>query len=166
MAKNQFSPLDELPDESDLKKMVGNFEYKKIENHELPGPIASNGLVDKCNSFVMAASGSTAGMLYTFVGLRPDKGNVIDEHPFVLYYDYNDPSKNFGGIIHHGDWPERTKQLEPWQVAALSASGMTASFTYKSIPPGSSGSLDDLRANGVLDGISEQFNILFKNKPE
>lgn len=166
MAKNQFSPLDELPDESDLKKMVDNFEYTKIENYQLPGPIASNGLVDKCNSFVMAASGSTAVMLYTFVGLRPDKGNVINEHPFVLYYDYNDSSKNFGVIIHHGDWPERTKQLEPWQVAAMDASGLTASFTYKSIPPGSSGSLDDLRANGVLDGISEQFNILFNNKPK
>jgi hypothetical protein len=166
MTKNQFSQLVELPDEADLKKMVGNFEYKKIENHELPSPIASNGLVDKCNSFVMASSGSSAGMLYSFVGLRPDKGNVIDEHPFVLYYDYNNPSKNFGGIIHHGDWPERTKNLESWQVDALDSSGITASFTYKSIPPNSSGSLYDLRSNGVLDGISEQFNILFKNKPE
>ena len=127
--------------------------------------IADGKLVEVKSSGSLSISGSTAGMLYTFVGLRLDKGNVIDEHPFVLYYDYNDPSKNFGGIIHHGDWQERTKQLEPWQVAALGASGMTASFTYKSIPPGSSGSLDDLRANGVLDGISEQFNILFKNKP-
>jgi hypothetical protein len=164
MAKNQFSPLDELPNEDELKKMISNFEYKKIENKHLPSPIFNNGLVEKCNSFILAASGSSAGMLYSFVGLRPDKGNVVDEHPFVFYYDYTDSSKNFGGIIHHGDWPGRTVPLEPWQVTAMSASGLTANFTYKSIPPRSSGSLDDLRVTGVLGGISEQFNILIKNK--
>ncbi|MGB4773319.1 MAG: hypothetical protein WBP58_17775 [Chitinophagaceae bacterium] len=139
MAKNQFSPLDKLPNEEDLKYMVGNFEYRRLDNHELPAPITSNGLVEKCNSFIRAASGSSVGMLYNFVGLRPDKGGVIDENPFVLYYDYNDPSKNFGGIIHHGNWPDRTYPLESWQLAAISGSSMAGSFTYKSVPSGSSG---------------------------
>lgn len=166
MKKNQFSPLRVLPNEDELKQMVNNFEYKKIENHELPLPISTNGLVHKCNSFILAASGSTECMLYSFVGIRPDKGNVIDENPFVLYYDQSDPSKNFGGIIHHGDWSERTIPLETWQISALASSGITASFTYKTIPPQTSGSLDNLRANGMLDGLSKQFGILFKNKPK
>lgn len=165
MPKNQFSPLDNLPSEEDIKKLVSNFEYKKIEISELPSPFNNNGLVNRCNSFIVCASGSTAGMLYSFVGLRPDKCDVIDEHPFVCYYDYNDPSKNFGGIIHHGTWDGRTFPLEPWQIAAIDASGMTANFTYKSIPPDSSGSLDDLRSNGMLNGLSKQFEILFRNKP-
>lgn len=166
MAKNQFSPLKDLPNEEDLKSMISNFEYKKIENHELPEKIIDNGLVNKCNSFILAASGSTECMLYSFVGIRPDKGDVIDEHPFVYYYDYKNPANNFGGIIHHGDWDKRTIPMEPWQIAALSASGLTASFTYKDIPTGASGSLEDLRINGMLDGISDQFEILFKNKPK
>lgn len=166
MAKNQFSPLKDLPNEEDLKKMISNFEYKKIENHELPQKIIDNGLVNKCNSFILAASGSTNGMLYSFVGIRPDKGGVIDEHPFVYYYDYGDSSKNFGGIIHHGDWEERTTSMESWQMSALSSSGLTASFTYKSIPPGGSGSLNDLKKNGMIEGLSDQFEILFNNKPK
>jgi len=44
----------------------------------------------------------------------------------------------------------------------MSASGLTASFTYKTIPTTGSGSLDDLRQNGMLEGLSDQFEILFK----
>ena len=165
MENNIFSPLEDLPKEEELKQMISNLQYKKIENRQLPEPIINNGLVSKCNSFLLAASGSTSGMLYSFVGIRPDKGGVVDEHPFLFYYDYNDPTRNFGGIIHHGGWNERTYPLEPWQLSAISASGLTASFTYKSIPPGSSGSLEELRDNGMLEGLSEQFSVLLKNKP-
>lgn len=42
------------------------------------------------------------------------------------------------------------------------ASGLTASFTYKTIPTEGSGSLDELRQNGMLDGLSDQFEILLK----
>jgi|ERR1035437_680227 hypothetical protein len=165
MSKNQFSPLYSLPKEEDIKKLVSNFEYKKIETSQLPQPIIDNGLVGKCNSFVVAASGNTESMLYSFVGIRPDKGNVVDEHPIVLCYNQSDASKNFGGIIHHGDWEGRTIPLEQWQINAMEASGLTANFSYKSIPPDSSGLLIDLSTNGMLNGLSKQFEILFKNKP-
>jgi len=141
--------------------MVSNFEYKRIEKDELPRPIDTNGLVEKCNSFILAASGSTDGMLYSLVGIRPDKGSVVDEHPFVFFYDYNDPKNNFGGIIHHGDWNGRTTPLDNLQISAMSASGLIASFTCKTIPISGSGSLDDLRQNGMLEGLSDQFEILF-----
>jgi hypothetical protein len=165
MSKNQLSPLDNLPNEEDLKKLVSNFEYKKIETSQLPQPIINNGLIGKCNSFIVAASGNTDSMLYSLVGIRPDKGNVIDEHPIVLCYDQNDASRHFGGIIHHGDWAGRTVPLEQWQINALEASGLTANFAYKSIPPNSSGLLNDLSTNEMLIGLSKQFEILYKNKP-
>lgn len=166
MAKNKFTPLEELPNENDLTKIVSNLNFKKVKIDDLPDPIKNNGLTNKCNSFLAAASGSQDGMLYSFVGFRPDKGNVIDEHPFVYYYDYNDPNKNFGGIIHHGEWDGRTVPLEPDQIASMSNSGLTADFTYKSIPHDGSGSLEDLRDNGMLEGLSAQFDILIKNKPK
>lgn len=164
MAANQFSPIENLPDENEMKSLVGNFQYKKMEINGLPEVIKENKLTSKFNSAIVAASGSTTGMLYAVVGLRPDKGNVIDEHPFVFYYDYTDNSKNFGGIIHHGKWDQRTYPLTKWQLDALESSGLTASFMYKEIPPYGSGSLDDLRTNGMLDGLSSQFETLFKNK--
>lgn len=161
---NEFSPLSSLPNEDELKNLISNLQYKRLDVHELPTVIASNGLVSKFNSSIIAASGSTEGMLYSIVGIRPDK-NDIDEHPFVFYYDHSDSSKNFGGIIHHGDWHERTVPMEPDQIAAMSASGLTASFTYKQIPPNSSGSLNELFNNGMISGYTKQFEILMKNKP-
>lgn len=160
---NQFSRLDDIPEKSELENMIGNIEYRRVEIHELPLAIQSNGLTNKCNSFILAASGSTDGMLYTLVGVRPDGPN-IDEHPFLYYYDNNDATKNFGGIIHHGNWNDRTTPLTQQQILAISASGITASFTYKGIPNGASGSLYDLNANGMLEGITEQFRIFLNNQ--
>lgn len=162
--QNQFSPLDTLPDKSHWESLIGNMEYKRIPTSDLPSSVRDNGLTAKFNSVILAASGSTASMAYSAIGLRPDKNDKLDEHPFVFYYDNNNDSENFGGIIHHGDWNQRTIDLNPNQITALSASGLTASFTYKDIPPNSSGSLIELNDNGMLQGVSEQFKILIKEK--
>lgn len=160
---NKFSKLDSIPDKEELEQLIDDIQYRKLEIHELPEAIKSNGLTNKCNSFILAASGSTDGMLYSFVGIRPDGPN-IDEHPFVYYYDYNDDNKSFGGIIHHGNWDDRTTALSQDQLNAISASGITASFTYKNIPTGASGSLYDLNENGMLDGITVQFREFLSNQ--
>ena len=164
MSKNKFSPLPVLPAESDLGKIVCLFEYKRVYRSELPTPLNTHPLTEKCNSFLLASSGTTqTEVVYTVIGIRPDKGDVIDEHPFVFYYNRKDPAKNFGGIIHHGDWPGRTVSMETWQTEALARSGLTAEFTYKSIPPDGFGSLYDLHENGMLEGITKQFEMIFKN---
>lgn len=165
MAGNKFSKLNSLPSEDVIKKIVSDFTYKRINIQDLPEPIIENGLVEKCNSFIVCASGSTDAMLYSFIGIRPDKGDVVDEHPFVLYYDHIDASKNFGGIIHHGNWEGRTTELEQWQINALDSSGLTAGFSYKQIPIDSSGTLADLNEKGMLKGLSKQFDVLVKNNP-
>ena len=100
MSKNKFSPLPVLPAESDLGKIVCLFEYKRVYRSELPTPLNTHPLTEKCNSFLLASSGTTqTEVVYTVIGIRPDKGDVIDEHPFVFYYNRKDPAKNFGGII-------------------------------------------------------------------
>lgn len=162
MAKNHFSLLPVLPDESKLIQLVSLFEYRRVSGVELPTPLNEHPLTQKCNSFVLSASGHTHEIVYSIVGIRPDKGDVIDEHPYVLYYNRCEPSKNFGGIIHHGSWPGRTVVMETWQMEALAQSGLTAEFTYKSIPPDGMGSLYDLYENGMLAGITKQFEILYK----
>jgi hypothetical protein len=164
MAKeNRFSPIPQLPDKSELEKLISNLQYRKLEVSQLPEPIRSNPLISKFNSVIMAASGSSETMLYSFNGIRIDKG-YVDEHPFVLHYDSSNSGNNFGGIIHHGNWQDRTVKLEKRQEDAISASGLTAQFEYKGIPPGASGSLYDLKNNGMLEGVSKQFDILHKNK--
>lgn len=164
MAKNRFTQLTDLPSREELERLVDNMGYIKLEVNKLPDEVKNNGLSGKFNSVILCASGSTESMVYSAVGIRPDKGGVADEHPFVFYYDNNDPSGSFGGIIHHGDWPGRTTSLSQTQIDALDASGLTASFAYKGIPQDSSGSLDDLNRNGMLEGVSKQFQILLDNK--
>ncbi len=166
MKKNKFTRIPIIPARTTLENLVPNLTYKKLKVDELPVEIKSNGLTNKFNSVIAAASGSTGGtMVFAFNGIRIDH-DQIDEHPFVIYLDSNDPTKNFGGIIDHGDWPDRTTFLEPWQESAISASGITADFAYKGIPPGTSGSLYDLDNNGLLYGFKKQASILFKNKDD
>jgi len=155
MKKNKFTRIPNIPSREKLQNLVPNLTYKKLTVDELPVEIKSNGLISKFNSVIAAASGSTAGdMVFIFNGIRIDH-NKIDEHPFVIYFDETDNTKDFGGIIDHGDWPDRTTFLEPWQETAISASGITASFSYKGIPPGTSGSLYDLEDNGMLEGFKK-----------
>lgn len=166
MGKNQFAKLDIIPNRDELTKLVGDLQYAKLNVDELPIVIIENGLTKKFNSAILTASGSTSGICISCVGLRLDKGNtVIDEHPFVFYYDNEDKNKCFGGIIHHGNWNERTNVLEKWQIDAITASGLTANFTYKGIPTGTSGSLSDLYSNKMLSGITKQFEVLLANDP-
>lgn len=163
MAQNKFHPLNKLPEESVMKGLVNNLEYKRINISELPEEIKNNGLISKFNSVILAASGSTDTMCYTMIGLRPDEGNtVIDEHPIVIGYNHNHPTQSFGGIIDHGNWQGRTVLLEPHQSELLSLCGITSSFTYKNIPPNTSGSLYDLNKNHMLQGVSSQFELLLK----
>lgn len=164
--KNRFNKLTEIPDKEEFERLVDGLSYVKLGVEQLPEIIKDNGLTNKFNSVILCSSGSTESTVYTAIGIRPDKGNVIDEHPFVFHYDKNDPSKNFGGIIHHGDWPDRTTPLNQTEINALSASGITANFSYKNIPPGTSGSLYDLNENNMLEGVSKQFSILLRNKEE
>ena len=112
MSQNEFHQLDRIPKEEDLEKIVSNFWFVRVNSDSLPEAIRLNGLSQKCNSFLVAASGSSGGICYSAVGLRLDNNNtVIDEHPFVFYNDKTDPSRSFGGIINHGNWHERTVPL-------------------------------------------------------
>lgn len=164
MSKKKYSPLNNLPQREVFEKLVGNLEYKRIETTELPSEIQNNELIKKWNSCILAASGSTETMCYTIVGLRPDENNtVIDEHPIVVGYDNLNPSHNFGGIINHGKWKGRTLELEQYQIDLLNTCGLHSGFTYKGIPPKTSGSLYELNENGMLEGVTKQFNILLKN---
>jgi len=166
MKKNKFTRIPIIPPRSIMENLVPNLTYKKLTVDELPDEIKSNGLTNKFNSVIAAASGSTGGaIVFTINGIRIDH-DKIDEHPFVMYFDADDPTKNFGGIIDHGDWPDRTTFLESWQETAISASGITANFAYKGIPHWTSGSLYDLDDNGMLEGFKKQAAILFKNKDD
>jgi len=163
MSKNQYSPLTEIPRREIMEALVGNLEYKRLGIEELPEVIKQNGLVNKFNSFIAASSGSNETVCYTLVGLRPDEKNTkIDEHPIVIGYNINHPSQSFGGIIDHGGWSGRISALSTTQTDLLNYCGITSDFTFKGIPLNTSGSLHELHNNGMLEGVSKQFDLLLR----
>jgi len=161
---NKFTLLEKNPPINAWLKLGNNLEYNRVPVSDLPEEVRENGLTTKFNSAIVAISGSTEHTVVSVIGLRPDKGNVIDEHSMVYYYDNVNSINNFGGIIHHGNWQGRTTTMTDQQVAAIEASGLTAAFTYKEIPLPGSGSLQNLDEKGMLTGLSKQFKILIENK--
>jgi hypothetical protein len=158
---NQVSYMENRPDRKQLEDLVPNMQFRRMLVSELPEEIKSNELTKKFDSAIVAASGSPAHTAYWVMGIRPDN-NEIDEHPFVYHFQNDDLTADFGAIIHHGDWIGRTTQMTPEQLECLDLSGTTASFSYKGIPPGGTGSLDELRQSGLLTGLSSQWSILLE----
>lgn len=161
MEINKITPVVSIPSEEKLAELVNNLGYKRMGIELLPIEKKSNKLVNKFNSVIIAASGSSEIMCYTIIGLRPDDENsVIDEHPFVFAYNKNHPTQSFGGIIHHGSWPERTYSFSLVQINLHNLNGITTEFSCKSIPMNTSRSLEDLNKNNMFKGINDQFRIL------
>lgn len=157
--------LDLYPSSGSLANIVEDYTYKCLTPDNLPHEISNNGLCKKFNSVILAASGSSSGICYAVVGIRPDKNNtVIDEHPFLYYYDHQDTSKNFAIIVHHGNWDKRTFDLTSEQTDLLNKCGLTADITFKNIPQQNSGSLFSLYQSGSLVGMSSIFEILIEEK--
>lgn len=164
MKKNKFIRIKNLPSRKKLETLVPNLTYKYLSVEELPEELKSNRLTTKFNSVIAAASGVNSGvMVFSFNGIRIDN-DKIDEHPIIIFYDGNDESENFGGIINHGNWPDRTTSMELWQEEAIVASGINATFMYKGIPPQASGSLYDLDKNGMLEGFKKQMTTLLRHR--
>jgi len=169
MAQDQYSELDpnKMPTESELSKLVSNMTWARVNDLSiLPPSVLENKLSNKFNSVLLTASGNDQYMCYSITGLRPDENNtVIDEHPFVLLYDKATPSANAWGIIHHGGWEDRTFGIPQYVTDKMLECGLTADFTYKGIPNGTTGELASLTANGMFQGFVHQQNIMWQNNP-
>jgi hypothetical protein len=138
---------------------LNTFEHK--QTNQLPEFIQRNGVSQKFNSALVVASGSSDYDFYGVIGYRPDENNtVIDEHAFVYLRDKK-TDEIFGGILHHADYPGLTTPIPSHLQMALSSSGVTASISIKRMPNHPSGSLDDLLSQGILSGVSANFNISF-----
>lgn len=159
--KNKFSDFKSEFDavEWDNYIPLNTYEHKQV--NELPDFIQQNGLAKSFNSALVVASGSTAYDFYGVIGYRPDEGNtVMDEHAFVYLRD-KATDEIFGGILHHGNYDGRTTPIPLNIQQALNSSGVSASISFSRMPTQISGSLDDLLNQGILSGVSANFNISF-----
>lgn len=160
--KNKFSEFKSEFDAVEWNNYIPLNSYEHKQVNELPDFIKNNGLTNNFNSALIVASGSTDYNFYGVIGYRPDENNtVIDEHAFV--YLVHKPTNNvIGGILHHADYEGRTSTIPIDIQEALTISGVTASISSPRMPKQISGSLDDLLDDGILSGVSANFNISFK----
>ncbi|MBI3520515.1 MAG: hypothetical protein HY062_14350 [Bacteroidetes bacterium] len=159
--KNNFIDFKSDYDSTDWNNYIPLNTYQFKQVHELPDFIQQNGLSKKFNSALVVASASTSYDFYGVIGYRPDEKNkVIDEHAFVYIRDKG-TDEIFGGILHHGDYEGRTTAIPEHIKNALDASGVTASISFSRMPSSNNGDLDKLMEDGILSGVSANFNISF-----
>ena len=160
--KNFFTEFESDFDAEKWRDYIPTNTYQFKQVNELPDFIQNNGLSKKFNSALVVASGSTSYDFYGVIGYRPDENNtVMDEHAFVYLKD-NNTNEVIGGILHHADYSGRSTPIPVNIQNALIASGVTASISFSRMPNQISGSLDDLVNQGILTGVSENFNITYK----
>lgn len=166
MAKNQFSPINNPLSNEEWESFIPMNSFAMKEVHELPEFIRNNGVTQKFNSTLTVASASTSQEFYGIIGYRPDKQNTeLDEHAWVYVRNIETDTWQ-GGVLHHADYPGRTTPLPQYITDALNTSGVTASIDLDREPTKKSGSLEDLRDEGVLSGVSANFYIVNTKLPK
>lgn len=134
---------------------LNSYEVKQVD--QLPEFIQKIGVVHKFNTALTVSSGSAGKNFYGIIGYRPDKNNtVIDEHAFVFIEDKK-TGQIEGGIIHHAAYEGRTTNLSPEMTQNLNQFGVTAEISMLRLPTSFSGSLDDLRKENIMDGVTANF---------
>jgi len=132
--------------------------YNTLKSNELPDWLPNN-LTKKFNTAVIASSGNTETYVGIIMGYRIDHEN-IDEHPFVVAFDKKSEME-YSGFIEHGDWqPGRTTEMPEEMKKLLRLSGLTADFKFCRKPIFESGTLDDLKSQGVLNGYERTVAII------
>lgn len=155
--KKLFSEWESELESDEWSSFISLNTYKIVKVGELPEFIKKNGVSQKFNSALVVASGSADQNFYGIIGYRPDKRNtVIDEHAFVYIEDKN--SQNIeGGIIHHASYDGRTTELSAEMTQKLNDSGVTTEISMSRLPTFPSGSLDDLKNDNIMNGVTANF---------
>ena len=161
MAKrNQFSEWPNKWELENWQNYIPNMSFKVVKPNELPDFFLQNPITTKFNSAIVTCSGSTEAIYFGIQGLRPDNNNtVIDEDLYAVVFNKTS-GVSHGGFLHHGDYPGRTTPIPPEITDLLIASGSTTDISINKIPDNSTGSLIDLKKDGLLTGTSKIFKRL------
>ena len=136
--------------------------YKIVDVKMLPDWLPS-GLIKKFNCAVIASSGNTSICVGIIMGYRIYK-DEIDEHPFVVAFDKKN-LKEYSGIINHGNWfPGRTTGIPVEMKRLIALSGLAVNFRFERKPEFPSGTLDDLKSQGILNGYEKTISIIEKDE--
>lgn len=154
MGKNKLSKNFKAKfNKDDWNKLCPPMEYRVIDGNEAHdlGLVPSG--MTSINSVAIGASGSTDSTIMYFANYFRIDGTEIDQEPYIELYESGATNSDIYGIIHHADFPGRTETLSASELNKISASGSTTDIQFTCKPDKSSGSLEELREQGKINGF-------------
>jgi len=147
-------------DDLEMICQVGN--YRVIEPNQVPAGLISPGLLTQCHSVLVLCSGTADGRVYAMFNLNRIDYNEIDQMPYCIAFDGNEPIPS-GILIQHADYPGRTTTLPVDFYQYIVASG---TYPLKEMPQNDSGPITDLNIGSQEEALSLVVTVIEKNFPE
>jgi hypothetical protein len=163
MTRNKLSTkFKAKPDKEEWNSICPLNEYKLLSGQEaMDYGIVPTGMTE-INSVIVGASGSFDGTYMYFANYCRIDHSFIDQDPYFELYESGNSQPSIYGILHHSDYDGRTELLDNDQLIRISASGCSVNIQFTAKPDKPSGTLEELRNQGKIQGFDfawEQGNL-------
>jgi len=160
----EFSRLDPSYGEYErLSAMCPEDMYNVVSPDRLTG-IVPDSLLNKVNGVVLMNSASADVTVFVANMNRVDMpASAVDQEPYIAVFDHNQSSAS-GGVVHHGNWPERTTYPDQKFFDAIAASGIQARYPLATVPTAGSGLLRDLEGHPQASAFWAAFSALGRSR--
>jgi hypothetical protein len=164
MGKKFSNSFKATPDKEKWNEICPPNEYRVYTADEARGfGIIPTGMTN-ANSVIVGASGSTSETIMYFANYCRVDNNDIDQEPYFELFESGATQSSIYGIFHHADFEGRTEELDQNQLDRIAASGSTADIQFTAKPVNKSGTLDELRKEGKIEGFNHTWNQGMKKK--
>jgi hypothetical protein len=145
-----------------LKEICPTGEYRVVTPSDLPAGIISTSLLKKTHSILVLCSGTANGRVYAMLNLNRIDGNEVDQMPYAIAFEGNQPIPS-GVLIQHGDYPGRTTPLPGDFYEYIAVSG---TYPLKEMPEEDRGSIKNLNIGSQEEALRLLVETLAEEFPE
>jgi hypothetical protein len=146
----------------ELSKICPVGEYRVVTPEVIPTGIISPALLAKTHSVLILCSGSVNGRVYAMMNLNRIDGGEIDQMPYAIAFDGNEPISS-GILLQHANYPGRTTPLPSDFYQYIAASG---TYPLQEMPINDAGLIQDLNIGSQDDAFRILVNALGNAFPE
>lgn len=146
----------------DLERICPAGEYQVIKPNQVPDGMISPGLLANCHSVLVLCSGTASGRVYAMFNLNRIDNTEIDQMPYCIAFDGNEPIPS-GILIQHANYPGRTTPLPADFYPYISASG---TYQLQGMPQNDNGLLTELNTGSQEEAFRLLVTVIEKNIPE
>jgi hypothetical protein len=146
----------------DLSQICPVGEYRVVSPQAIPSGIISPGLLAKTHSVLFLCSGTVNGRIYTVMNFNRIDGQEVDQMPFAIAFEGNEPLPS-GVLVQHADYPGRTTPLPTDFYQYITASG---TYPLREMPLNDAGLIQNLNIGSQDEAFRILVTVLETNFPE